>query len=45
MLKFSQKMNWKLTKQLRIFNKVNKNRLDKEEKKKDQNNYLESKIK
>ena len=45
MLKFSQKMNGKLTKQLRIFNKVNKNRLDKEEKKKDQNNYLESKIK
>ena len=45
MLKFSQKMNGKLTKQFRIFNKVNKNRLDKEEKKKDQNNYLESKIK
>jgi len=44
-LKFLQKMNGKLMIKLKISNKVNKNRLDKEEKKKDKNNYLESKIK
>lgn len=45
MLKYLLKMNGKLMKQLKISNKVNKNRLDKKEKKKGQNNYLESKIK